>query len=61
MEQSPPQELQKLFTLYTSVIRPRIEETHKKKGINLTENIISESINSKDGGKDGSGTDVNNK
>lgn len=61
MEQTPPTELQKLFTMYTAVIRPRVEEHHKNKGINLSENIISESINSKDGGKDGSGTDVNNK
>ena len=61
MEQAPPPELIKLFTMYNTIIRPRVEEHHKKKGINLTENIISEPINSKDGRKNGSGTDVDNK
>jgi hypothetical protein len=60
MEQAPPAELQKLFTMYISTIRPRVEEHHKKKGFNLQENIISESINSKDG-QNGNGTNVNNK
>lgn len=61
MEQAPPVIVQKLFSMYTAVIRPRVEEHHKKKGINLTENIISEPINSKDGRKDGSGTVPHNK
>jgi hypothetical protein len=60
MEQVPNVEVQKLFTMYTSIIRPKIEERHKKLGINLQENIISESNNSKDG-QDGNGTIANNK
>jgi hypothetical protein len=60
MEQVPSAELQKLFTLYTTVIRPKIEEKHKNLGINLQENIISESNNSKDG-QDGNGKNANNK
>jgi hypothetical protein len=61
MEQTPPAQLQKLFTLYTTVIRPKMEDQHKKLGINLQENIISESINSKDGRQNGSREISNNK
>ena len=53
MEQAPSAELQKLFDVYTKTIRVKIEDKYKKLGINLQENIISESINSKDGGQDG--------
>jgi hypothetical protein len=44
---SPSPELQKLFTLYETVLRPRMEKK-KKLGIIQQENIISESNNSKE-------------
>jgi hypothetical protein len=44
---SPSPELQKLFTLYETVLRPRMEKK-KKLGIIQQENIISECNNSKE-------------
>lgn len=63
MEQTPPLELQKLFTMYETIIRPRFEEKYKNTGIQLGENIISEDNNSskKDARSSGSSTDVNHK
>ena len=60
MEQTPSPELQKLLDVYTNTIRAKIEEKYKNLGIKLQGNIISESINSKDG-QDGSGEIPHNK
>lgn len=47
MDQPSPV-LLNLFKMGETVIRPKIEQKHKKLGINLEENIISEPINSKE-------------
>jgi hypothetical protein len=58
---SPPPELQKLFTLYETILRPRMEKK-KKLGIIQQENIISECNNSKeDVRSSGTTENVNNK
>jgi hypothetical protein len=60
MEQSPPLELQKLFKMYETVIRPRMEIKYQKTGI---QNIISDDSNSskKDVRPSGNTTDANHK
>jgi Mg/Co/Ni transporter MgtE len=61
MDQPTPQ-LQKLFSMYETIIRPRMEEKNKKLGIIQQENIISESNNSKeDVRSSGTTENVNNK
>ena len=63
MEQTPPLEVQKLFKMYESIIRPRMEIKYKKTGIQMEENIISDDNNSskKDARSSGSSTDANHK
>ena len=56
---SPSPELQKLFTMYETKIRPRIEEK-KKLGIIQQENIISEPINSKEDVRSSGNTEIPN-
>ena len=60
MEQTPSSELQKIFNIYATVIRPRIEDHHKKVGIKLEENIISECNNSKEDGRPSGSPTISN-
>ncbi len=56
---SPSPELQKLFTLYETVLRPRMEKK-KKLGISQQENIISECNNSKEDVRSSGNTEIPN-
>ena len=56
---SPSPELQKLFTLYETVLRPRMEKK-KKLGIIQQENIISECNNSKEDVRSSGNTEIPN-